>query len=86
MGSLFNALFSWKELTLTNDESKYYSIRSILKENNIINKSSIKSESLRSSSRIILPGTKENSMYYIYVKNVDYEKALKALNFLKSEY
>lgn len=80
MGEIFNLLFIWKELTLTNDESKYYSIRNILIENNIINRISIKSESMRSGHRITLIGTKQNSMYYIYVKKVDYERAVSILN------
>ena len=82
MEEIFNILFGWKELTLTNDESKYYLIRNILTENNILNKSSIKNESLRSGHRCTLPGSKQNSMYYIYVKKMDYEKGGKYNKFI----
>lgn len=80
MGGVFNLLLGWKELTLTNDESKYYSIRNVLIENNILNRSSIKSESLRNGHRSTFLGTKQNSMYYIYVKKVEYERAVSILN------
>ncbi len=80
METIFNSLFRWKELILTDNESRYYVVRNTLAEKNIRNKSKIVYGSLRCGHRSITFGATERNMYYIYVKKEDYEIAVSALN------